>query len=138
MANALFEVESGVRVGDNYWFSSNGNIVTAGTIVAGNIQVTGATSITNINIENTTYQYATNFSSPNVWVTGGSIGVQTNGTVSPIANIYATLGNFTNFSSGNIVATGNIVFTNSAQQSYDADSVLPKQYVDLMSIVFGS
>jgi hypothetical protein len=111
MANALFDVDTGLRVGGNYWFASNGNITTTGTIIAGNIQVTGATSVTNINIENTTYQQATNFSTANAWISGGAIGVDVTGTVSPVANVYATLAYIDNFSSPNIQITSGSVTT---------------------------
>lgn len=106
MANKLFDVETGLKIGDSYWFSGNGNIIASGTIVAGNIQVTGATAVTNIQYENTVYQYATNLSSPNVFITGGSLGVGTDGTVSEMANLYAQLGRFSSLSIANALITG--------------------------------
>lgn len=106
MANKLFDVETGLKIGDSYWFSGNGNIIASGTIVAGNIQVTGATAVTNIQYENTVYQYATNLSSPNVFITGGSLGVGTDGTVSEMANLYAQLGRFGSLSIANALITG--------------------------------
>jgi hypothetical protein len=105
MANALFDIDTGLRVGNNYWFSSNGNISTTGTIIAGNIQVTGATSVTNINIENTTYQQATNFSTANAWISGGAIGVNVTGAVAKISNLYVILGYADSFSTPNLVVT---------------------------------
>lgn len=106
MANKLFDVETGLKIGDSYWFSGNGNIIASGTIIAGNIQVTGATAVTNIQYENTVYQYATNLSSPNVFITGGSLGVGTDGTVSEMANLYAQLGRFSSLSIANALITG--------------------------------
>ena len=197
MANKLFDVETGLKIGDSYWFSGNGNIIASGTIVAGNIQVTGATSVTTIQYENTAYQYASNLSSPNVFITGGSLGVGTDGAVSPMANLYAELGRFsslsianvlitgasattlvaTNFSTGNATITGstttigiaaggsaspianlyasgvgnfgsittaNVLMTGDITQSatgtfsYDARTLAPKQYIDVMSVVFGT
>jgi hypothetical protein len=111
MADKLFDVDFGVKVGTGYWFSSNGNISIPGTISAGALAVTGETSITNISIENTVYQYADNLSSPNVWITGGAIGVATTGTVSPVANVYAGLGQFNNLSVANLLVTGESVTT---------------------------
>jgi glutaredoxin len=194
MANKLFDVETGLKIGDSYWFSGNGNIIASGTIIAGNISVTGATSITNLQYENTVVQYANNLSSPNVFITGGSLGVNTDGTVSEMANVYAQLGRFsslsspnvfitggsvgvnpdgtvsemanvyaqlgrfsslsianvmitsgnvttlvaTNFSSGNVLMTGDITQSATGTFSYNANTLPPKQYTDVMSVVFGS
>jgi len=158
MANKLFDVETGIKIGDSYWFSGNGNIIATGTVIAGNIQVTGNTSVTTIQYENTSFQYATNLSSPNVFITGGSIGVGTNGTVSEMANVYAQLGRFgslsianvwitggrattlvaTNFSSGNVLMTGDITQSATGTFSYNANTLQPKQYTDVMSVVFGN
>jgi hypothetical protein len=158
MANKLFDVETGLKIGDSYWFSGNGNIIASGTIIAGNISVTGATSITNLQYENTVVQYANNLSSPNVFITGGSLGVNTDGTVSEMANVYAQLGRFSslsianvmitsgnvitlvanNFSSGNVLMTGDITQSATGTFSYNANTLPPKQYTDVMSVVFGS
>lgn len=90
MANALFEIESGLRIGDNYWFTSNGNIITTGTIVAGNIQVTGSSSVTNVEYENVDYLETNNFSTGNAAITGGQTYIG-GSNANRIANIYATL-----------------------------------------------
>lgn len=106
MANALFDVDYGLRVGNQVWFSGNGDIVSTGNITVGNIVVSGAYSVTNTNVENTTLLEAVNFSTGNAFITGGSIGVGTNGTTSPVANVYATTAYFTNFSTANGHITG--------------------------------
>jgi hypothetical protein len=83
----------------------------ASTLVAtnfstANAQITGG-SITGFTGAVTTL-VATNFSSANSEITGtGShIGTNTDGSLSRVANVYAELGNFINFSSGNISITG--------------------------------
>ncbi len=90
MANALFDVDSGLRIGDNYWFSSNGNIVSTGTVIAQNFKVTEG-------------------------------GTQ----------------DFSQIETANIFVSGNIVFTSPDTISFDANNAMPKQYVDVMAIVFG-
>ena len=105
MADKLFEVDGGVRVGLGYWFSSNGNISIPGTISAGARAVTGETSVTNISYENTVTQQATNFSTANAWIAGGAIGVGVSGAVSPVANVYTTLRYASSFSSPNVWLT---------------------------------
>lgn len=106
MANALFEVDYGLQVGDQKWFSANGDIVSSGNLTVGNIIVSGSYSVTNTNVENTTLLEALNFSTGNAFISGGAIGMTTGGVASPMANIYATTAYFTNFSTANGHITG--------------------------------
>jgi hypothetical protein len=92
MATALFDVDTGLRIGDNYWFSSNGNIVSTGTVIAQNFKVSA----------------------------GGTI-----------------FQDFEQLELANLVVSGNVTFSNTAAISYDANNAMPKQYIDVMAIVFG-
>ena len=73
---------------------------------SGNAQITGG-SITGITGAATTL-VATNFSSANAEITSSAshIGTDSAGAVSRVANVYATLGNFTDFSTANAQITG--------------------------------
>lgn len=96
-ANAVSRVGNVYSTYGNFTNLSSGNAILAGGSVTGG---TGAF---------TTLQ-ASNFSSANIFITAqGSIGVDSSGAVSRIANVYAGLGNFTNLSSGNVVLTGQLI-----------------------------
>ena len=88
-------------------FNTNSNTSSYGAMVVdGGLGVKKGVSIaTHLNVESGPV-YAASINSPNVFISGGSIGVATNGTVQPVANVYATKGVITNFSTANAVITG--------------------------------
>ena len=107
--------------------TSTGALVVTGGIGAGNgLYVNGTAYLQNFSTANaeitggdvynlthfsTTGGAATtftagNFTSGNIWIQGGALGLAPNGQVLPVANIYATLGYMANFSSPNVVITG--------------------------------
>ena len=96
---------------------------------------------------------ATNFSSANADIvsSSSSIGVDSAGAVNRVANVYAILANFTNFSTGNAqitggtinlgagnITAGNIFITDTSIQNYEYNAVTTKSYVDTMLVIFGT
>jgi hypothetical protein len=73
-----------------------------------NATITGG-SLSGVTIPLVSTLAVTNLSSGNAFVTGGAIGVTTAGAVSRVANVYATLANFTDFSTANALITGGSV-----------------------------
>ena len=102
---------------------TSANVSTGNITASGNVTVTGNLIVTG-NIVTLNYETITN---------------------TEIANIIIASGNITsaNLSTGNITANGNLVFANGniilnpVGLTLSANSVQPKSYTDLMSIVFG-
>ena len=107
----------------------NANLISTAYGSIGNV-VLGNVTVLNSNVGNsvTTTGVVTNFSSPNVWISGGNVkfdkgeinvGEINNfsspnvyifgGYISGVANVRATEGQFTNLSSGNVVLSGGYV-----------------------------
>jgi hypothetical protein len=87
----------------------------------------------------------------NLVASGGSVGTTAAGAVSRIANVYSSLGNFTNFSTANAqitggtinlaagnITAGNIFITDTSIQNYEYNAVTTKSYVDTMLVIFGT
>jgi hypothetical protein len=70
-----------------------------------NVVITGG-SISGASISGITLTELANTQLSNSWITSGAIGMQPDGTTSPVANVYATTAQFTNFSTANAVITG--------------------------------
>ena len=121
------------------------NFSTANALITGG-SVTGITGAA-------TTLVATNFSSANADIvsSSSSIGVDSAGAVNRVANVYAILANFTNFSTGNAqitggtinlgagnITAGNIFITDTSIQNYEYNAVTTKSYVDTMLVIFGT
>jgi hypothetical protein len=136
-ANALITGGSvtGITGSATFWLVSTG-------LSAANVQLTGTAS---------SWMRGVPIETANLVASGGSIGTTAAGAVSRVANVYATLGNFTNFSTANALITGgtinlgagnitagNIFITTTSIQNYEYNAVTTKSYVDTMLVIFGT
>ena len=115
--------------------------VTTG-LSAANVQLTGTAS---------SWMRGVPIETANLVASGGSIGTDASGAVSRLANVYATLGDFSGLNSANVnltggninlaagnITAGNIFITSTSIQNYEYNAVTTKSYVDTLMITFGS
>jgi len=136
-ANALITGGSvtGITGSATYWLVSTG-------LSAANVQLTGTAS---------SWMRGVPIETANLVASGGSVGTTAAGAVSRIANVYSSLGNFTNFSTANAqitggtinlaagnITAGNIFITDTSIQNYEYNAVTTKSYVDTMLVIFGT
>lgn len=115
MANSNFIVETGLQVGPLTIFAGNGDVITSG-----NVSYTGAGIDT----------FDTITASGNI----SGINLNTSGTAN--VAVLAVSGNA--YITGATLHTGKIEYTNPAALQTTANTVQPKYYVDVMSVVFGT
>ena len=120
-------------------YSSLGNFT---NFSAANAQITGTAS---------SWMRGVPIETANLVASGGSIGTDASGAVSRLANVYATLGDFSGLNSANVnltggninlaagnITAGNIFITSTSIQNYEYNAVTTKSYVDTLMITFGS
>ena len=125
---------TGVTGAASTWLASTG-------LSAANVQLTGTAS---------SWMRGVPIETANLVASGGSIGTTAAGAVSRVANVYSSLGNYTNFSTANAqitggtinlaagnITAGNIFITTTSIQNYEYNAVTTKSYVDAVMVVFG-
>jgi hypothetical protein len=110
------------------------NLTVEGIATYSNIIVTGITA----NLTTASYITSTQNISANTAQFSGNVDLLRNvavtGNISALANLFV-IGNLV--VSGNTYQTGNIIFTNTRTLNYGPNSVVPKSYIDSVSVIWG-